>query len=165
MSDQESNRSSALTPEQLGQMNVQAAAMIKEAVTAVFASLAPALASMALTPEKLREMNKPYVDPAREARDARETLLWRQDMETQRQQTQAHQDNCLHIDDNQRSSIRIIRNCPDRQPRGICVHCLALITPKEWRIGPPDAENPRGRAYLAEPHKNYQTVLQIAARE
>lgn len=164
-SDPENNRSSALTPEQLGAQNAMVSAAVKEAVSGVFASLGPLLEKMSITPEKLREANKPYVDPAKVARDLRETQLWREDMEAQRLQTQAYQDQCLHKDDNQRDSINLIRNFPDRQPRGICVKCHALIHPKEWRIGPPDAQNPRGKAYLVDAHKDYLRVLQRAAQQ
>jgi hypothetical protein len=166
MADHENvNRSSALSPEVLAAMTAITTAAVKEAVAATFASLAPALKDMAMTPEKLREINKPYEDPAKAARNARETLLWRQDIEDQRKNTQAQQDNCLHQDARGQSTLRIIRNFPDRQPRGICMHCHALIHPKEWRIGAPNKDNPRGVAYLVEPHKNYQTVMQIVAHE
>lgn len=162
--DHENNRSSAMTPEQLGAQNAMISAAVKEAVAGVFANLGPLLEKMAITPEKLREANKPYVDPAKIARQAREMALWRADMEEQRKKQQEYQDNCLHQDDNLRSSIRLIQNYPDRQPRGICVKCHAMIEPKHWVIGPPDANNPRGRAYLEDAHKNYLTVLQIAAK-
>lgn len=159
------NRSSALTPEQLGAMNEITSAAVNEAVKGVFSALGPLLEKMAITPEKLREANRPYEDPAKVARQVREMALWRADMDEQREKNQEYKDNCLHQDDNQRSSIRLIRNFPDRQPRGVCVKCHDLIHPKEWRIGPPDAKNPRGKAYLADAHKNYLTVLQLAARD
>src|SRR6267142_204511 len=78
------NRSSALTPEQLGEMNQITSAAVKEAVEGVFRNLGPLLEKLAITPEKLREANKPYVDPAKIARQAREMALWRADMDEQR---------------------------------------------------------------------------------
>jgi hypothetical protein len=165
MTDVVNNRSSAPTPESLGAHTAQSAALVNETIAAVFAHLGPMLEKMAITPEKLREANKPYVDPAKIARDLRETQIWRADMEDQRKQTQAYQDQCLHQDDNQRSAIRPIRNFPDRQPRGICMKCHALIHPKQWVIGSPDEKNPRGRAYLQDAHKDYLQVLQVVAKE
>lgn len=162
---EQQNRSSAPTPEQLANQNAMISAAVTEAVKQVFASLAPVLKEIALTPEKLRDINKPYKDPAAIARELREMTLWKADEAENRRLEKQRQDNCLHQDERGQSSLRIIRNYADRQPRGICMHCHALITPKEWRIGAPDKDNPRGRAYLAEPHKNYQQVIQIASRE
>jgi hypothetical protein len=158
------NRSSAFSPEQLAQITMMNNAMIKEAVGAVFQSLGPVLQSIAVTPEKLREANKPYVDPAVTARQEREKMLWRQDIEDGRKNLEEMQKNCLHQDDNGRTCISLIHNWPDRQPRGICMHCQCLINPREWVIGPPDAKNPRGRAYLRDAHPLYTVVRQLQAR-
>jgi hypothetical protein len=163
--EHETNRSSALSPEQLGAINMATAAAVKEAIAGMAAFFSPMIEKMAITPEKLREANKPYVDPKKAAREERETKLWRQDIEDNRRNLQSAQDNCLHEDDNQRTSIRLIRNFPDRQVRGVCVKCQAIIHPKEWRIGAPNDANPRGVAYLVEPHKDYLKVRQLLARE
>lgn len=161
--DPNNNRSSAFTAEQLAIITEQTSAAVRETVTAVFASLGPALQNMALTPEKLREINRPYVDPAHEARQKREMLLWKQDEEDRLKNERKVKDNCRHMDERGQTSLRLIRNYPDRQPRGICVLCHDLITPKEWRIAAPDEKNPRGKAYLAEPHKDYMTVIHLAS--
>lgn len=161
------NRSSAPTPEELGARTVQAttetqamiAAAVKEAVSGVFAQLGPLLQSMAITPEKLREANKPYKDPAVIARELREMMIWKEDEAEARRLLEERQNMCQHIDDNNRSTIRLDHNFPDRQPRGFCMHCHAYIHPREWRIGAPDAKHPRGVPYLVEAHKNYPTVM------
>jgi len=163
--EHEANRSSALTPEQLGAINMATAAAVKEAIAGMAAFFAPMMQSMAITPEKLREANKPYVDPKKKEREDREQGLWRQDIEDNRRLTQNMQDNCIHEDDNQRTAIRLDRNFPDRQARGICMKCLAIIHPKEWRIGAPDKDNPRGVAYMVEPHKDYGKVRMLMSRE
>ena len=167
--EEKSNRSSAFTTEQLGEINVAMSLAIKDAVAgavaAAMAGLAPILKEVALTPEKLREINKPYVDPAKIARNERETELWREDIEAQRAQMQATQDNCLHTYDNGLTSIQLEHNFPDRQPRGLCVQCHALIYPREWRIGAPTKANPRGTPYLFGPHKDYGKVMQLAAKK
>jgi hypothetical protein len=159
----ENTRSAAFTPEQLAQVNEMAAALVKESVSAIFQSLGPALKDMALTPDKIRALNAPYIDPKVEARQKREMILFKQDEDARIKQERAMKDQCNHQDKRGQTSLRLIRNFPDRQPRGVCVLCHDLITPKEWRIGAPDEQNPRGKAYLAAPHKDYQTVLQIAA--
>lgn len=163
------NRSSAPSPETLGVATTNAtndvqalvAAAVKEAVSGVFSQLGPLLQSLAVTPEKLREANKPYKDPAVIARELREMMIWKEDEAEARRLIAERQNACRHIDDNNRSSINLIRNYPDRQPRGICVHCHAYIHPREWRIGAPDAKHPRGVPFLVEPHRDYQVVMQI----
>jgi hypothetical protein len=159
------NRSSALSPEQLGAMNAMVAAAVKEAMVGMAAVFAPMVQQMAITPEKLREANRPYVDPKKKLREDRETKLWREDIDDARRTTQMSKDNCIHQDDNQRTSIRLIRNFPDRQVRGVCVKCQDIIHPKEWRIGAPDEQNPRGVAYTVAPHKDYLIVRQLMSRE
>lgn len=156
-SDPDNNRSSALSPESIAAINEAT----RSAVQAVFASLAPVLKDMALTPEKLREANKPYTDPEKLKRELRESMKSKQDEEELRQLTKARRDACPHLDKNGRSSINIVHNQPDHQPRGICVLCGDWIHPKEWRIGAPTDEFPRGRAYLVEPHKDYRIVMQL----
>lgn len=166
------NRSSAPSPEDLGVQTVNAAAdvknlvaaAVKEAVAGVFEQLGPLLQSMAVTPEKLREANKPYKDPAVIARELREMLIWKEDEAEARRQTEERQNACPHIDDNGRSSIQLVHNFPDRQPRGVCARCHAYIHPREWRIGAPDDKHPRGVPYLVEPHKNYSIVMQLESR-
>ena len=159
----ESNRSSALSPEQLATVTAMTSAAIKEAISAVFQQIGPVMKSMDLTPEKIREMNRPYIDPAKEARQKREMLLWKQDEEERLKNERLAKERCTHLDERGQTSLRLIRNYPDRQPRGICVQCHDLIHPKEWRIAAPDAKNPRGVPYMVEPHKDYKTVLHISA--
>jgi hypothetical protein len=149
---------SVIGAEAQGYINASISAAVKEAVAGVFESLGPILQSIAVTPEKLREANKPYVDPAKLARDKRETEKSKADEKENRAMDAARKAACPHLDQNQRSSIRLVHNYPDRQPRGICPICHDLITPREWRIGPPDAENPKGKAVLVLAHKDYRTV-------
>lgn len=159
------NRSSAFSPEQLAAVTQMTSAAVRETVAEIFKSLGPALAGMALTPEKIQALTKPYVDPAKEARSKREMLLWKQEEEARIKSEREAKDNCRHLDKRGQTSIRLIRNFPDRNPRGICMHCHDLIHPREWRIGTPDEKNPRGRAYLVDQHKDYMTVVHIAQSE
>jgi hypothetical protein len=161
MSEHDNNRSSALSPEALAAINTATAKAVQEAVSAVFASLGPVLKDMAITPEKLREANKPYEDPAKLARELRESLKSKADEAEIQRITLARRAACPHVDKNGRSSINLVHNQPDHQPRGICVVCHDWIHPREWRIGAPDEQNPRGKAYLVEPHKDYRIVLQL----
>lgn len=166
--EEKTNRSSALSPEQVAEGNTAMTNAINSAVAAAVAAalagIGPIIKDLALTPEKMREFNKPYVDPAKKARTDREAAMWREDIETNRKQIQDNQDHCPHEYENNKTSINLDQNFPDRQPRGLCVQCHALIYPREWRIGPPDAENPRGKPYLFGPHKDYNKVMQIVRR-
>jgi hypothetical protein len=161
MPENDNNRSSALSPEALGVINSTVSMAVQAAVSEVFKSLVPVLKDMALTPEKLREASKPYEDPAKLARELRESLKSKQDEAEIQRATKARRDACPHLDANGRSSINLVHNQPDHQPRGICVVCGDWIHPREWRIGPVDEKNPRGKAYLVEPHKDYRIVLQL----
>jgi hypothetical protein len=154
----------AINPEVQGYINASIGAAVREAVQGVFACLGPILKDMALTPDKIRDATKPYVDPVIEARNKRETEKSKQDERELRAMDAARKAACPHMDQNQRSSIRLIHNYPDRQPRGICPICHDLITPREWVIGPPDAENPKGRAYLQDAHKDYRLVQILEAQ-
>lgn len=157
----DNNRSSALSAEAIAVINSATAKAVQEAVTAVFTSLGPVLKDMAITPEKLREANRPYEDPAKAAREARESLKSKQDEAEIARITAERRAMCPHLDKNGRSSINLCHNQPDHQPRGVCVICGDWIFPREWRIGAPDEKNPRGKAYLVEPHKDYKMVIQL----
>lgn len=170
------NRSSAPTPEVLAERTSAASAEIQalvgasvkaavnEAVSGVFAQLGPLLKEMQITPEKLREANKPYKDPAAIARELREMMIWKEDEAEARRLVEERQNACPHLDSNGRSSVQLVHNFPDRQPRGICAKCHAYIHPREWRIGAPDAKHPRGVPFLIEPHRSYQVVMQLEAQ-
>lgn len=160
-SEHDNNRSSALSPEALAVINTATASAVQEAVSALLKGLMPAFRDMAVTPEKLREANRPYEDPDKIKRELRESLKSKQDEEELRRANRARMDACPHLDKNGRSAINLCHNQPDHQPRGVCVVCADWIHPREWRIGPPDAENPRGKAYIVEPHPAYRTVLQL----
>ena len=163
--DHDNNRSSAPTPEQIALTNsLVKACGAREAVTAVFASLKPVLQDMALTPEKLREANRPYEDPKKAARELRESLKSKQDEAQIQKDVAARRARCTHSYVNGVSAVNCVHNFFDNQPRGVCMICMDWITPREWRIGPPDAENPRGKPFLAPAHPAYLTVLQIDAR-
>ena len=159
--EHDNNRSSALSPEALAVINSATAKAVSEAVQAVFMNLAPVLKDMAITPEKLREANKPYTDPKIAARELRESLKSQQDEAEIAKMNAARRAACPHLDKNGRAAICLVHNQPDHQPRGVCVVCGDWIHPKEWRIGAADDENPRGRAYLVEPHKDFRIVLQM----
>ena len=162
--EHENNRSSALTPEQLAVINTSTAKAVQEAVSAVLQGLLPAFQGMALTPEKLRAAMTPLEDPKEHAkflREQRESLKSKQDEAEIKKQNDARKAACQHLDKNGRSSINLVHNQPDHQPRGICVVCGDWIHPREWRFAAPTDEHPRGVAHLVEPHKDYRTVLQL----
>lgn len=157
--DPDNNRSSALSPEILAIVHSAVASSVSEAVKSVFENMVPVFKDMAITPEKLREANRPYEDPAKTAREARESQKSKEDEAEIAKMTAQRRANCPHLDKNGRTSICLVHNQPDHQPRGVCVICGDWIYPKEWRIAASDEKNPRGRAYLVEPHKDYKMVL------
>jgi hypothetical protein len=152
--DHDNNRSSALSPESLAAIN-QA---VSSAVEGILKGLLPAFTTAM----------QPPVDPkakAREDRDLREKMKWKEDEKEIQKAQEDRKSRCQHKDKRGQSSIRIVHNQPDRQTRGVCMLCMDWITPPEWRIGPADEKNPRGKAYLAPAHKDYATVIQLESME
>jgi hypothetical protein len=159
------------TPAANAERNAEIAAAVKEAVAGVMAALAPALQAAnnndALI-SALREVNKPYKDPKQEARELRESLKWKEDEKENRRLTEERQSNCPHLDKNGRTSICLVHNHPDRNPRGICVICHSWINPKEWRIASTpeialqmvggNKDRVKGCAYLVDEHPQYKMV-------
>jgi hypothetical protein len=140
-------------------------ATVAEAVKSIFASLAPMLQSMALTPEKIAEAEKMRraKPPEEIARELRERRLMQQDLAEAEEQKKALQSSCPHSYPTGQLAWHVVRNFPDRQPRFSCPLCSLWCTPREWRIGTPDAENPRGRAFIAEEHPLYRDASRILA--
>jgi len=152
-----------LTPEAQAYANY----LIDESVKGVFAQLGPVLQSIALTPEKLAEAEalRRAPDPKLVARELRERKLMQQEQEENRQNLLRNQANCPHKYPTGQWAVNPVRNYPDRQERFICSLCQTFFQPKRWEIGPPDADNPRGRAYIAEAHPQYHLVREVLAQK
>jgi hypothetical protein len=152
---------SALTPD----MQAYTSAMITEAVKAVFASMAPMLSSIALTPEKLAEAERlrRAPDPAAIARALREHRLAAADLEEAERTKKANQNACPHQYPSGAATWHVIRNFPDRQARFSCPLCGIWIHPRQWVIGAPDAENPRGKAFIQNEHPLYREASKVLA--
>ena len=162
--EHDNNRSSALSPEALAMINSTIAAAVKEAMAAAMGMLGPIIEKIAITPDKLREANRPYEDPKKVLREARESAKSKMDEQEIAKATAARQAACNHTYTNGISSINLCHNMPDRQPRGVCVTCGAWIHPREWRIGAPTEEYPRGKAYIVDAHRDYRIVQNLESR-
>ena len=158
------NRSTALSPEQMAVINTATQSAVQEAIKSVFASLTPVLQDMAMTPEKIRAANTPYVDPLKKAREDRESAKSKEDEAGIARRTAAMRAACPHLDKNGRSSICLVHNQPDHQPRGICVTCHDWIHPREWVIDAPDQITGKINAHIREAHKDYRIVLQLESQ-
>jgi hypothetical protein len=135
----------ALTPQTQAFMNASLSAAIKEAL----AGMAPILQSIALTPEKIELMESarraPTADQAASAaRAKREKTLMKEELEQNRRNLNANQENCLHRYISGALSVSAIRNYPDRQARFVCHKCMAIFHPRRWDILAPTEEFPRG---------------------
>ena len=149
-----------MTPAAQAYMNTQ----LRETIAAMFRELAPTLQSIALTPEKIQAMEDARRAPsdtqiARSKREERERAMQREDIETARKEREAMQNNCPHKYPNGSLALATISNRPDRQRLLICFKNHCLITPGMWVIGPPDKDNPRGRAYFDKPHPDYARLI------
>jgi len=144
--------------------------LVTNAVKEIFAQMAPLLQSIALTPEKLAEAEKLRRAPtaeelAKKAREKREKKLMMEEAAENRANQERHQAACTHRDENERWAVQVVHNFPDRQPRFLCPKCQSFFEPRRWVVGAPDAENPRGRAYIADEHPQYQMLMQgLAAK-
>jgi hypothetical protein len=147
------------------EMQAYMSASISEAVKGVFASMAPLLASIALTPEKLAEAEalRRAPDPAKIRRELRERQLMQTEQEENRQNLLRNQSACPHKYPTGQWAVCPVRNYPDRRERFICNLCQSFFQPKRWEIAAPDADNPRGRAYIAEAHPDYERVREVLA--
>jgi hypothetical protein len=135
----------ALTPEMQSYLNASMSAAIKEALV----GMAPILQSIALTPEKIELMESarraPTADQAAAAsRAKREKALMKEELEQNRKNLNASQENCLHRYVSGALSVSAIRNYPDRRSRFVCHRCMAIFQPRHWEILAPTAEFPRG---------------------
>jgi hypothetical protein len=130
---------------------------------------------MALTPEKIALMNKPYVNPDRVKRTEREKKEWEGAIAEQQRVDRQLKEACLHTDANGKTSLCLVHNFPDHNPRGVCPQCNDWIHPMEWRIASSDEEAARlaklygtrvqpGHAYLVPEHKNYGMVRFLQSR-
>lgn len=152
-----------LNPEAQAAMNQ----MISAAVRDIFSQLAPVLSSIALTPEKIAEAEKlrRAPDPAAVAREIRERRLMQEEANENQANLLRMRENCPHKYPTGAWAIGVIRNYPDRRERFICALCQNLFEPKRWVIGPPDSENPRGHAYIAEESLGYRVVREVLAQK
>ena len=148
-----------LNPASQAYMNSLIGAAIREAM----AGMAPILQSIALTPEKIEAMEAARRAPtsdqaAAAARSKREKALMKEELEQNRKNLNASQENCLHRYVSGALSVSAIRNYPDRQSRFVCHRCMAVFYPREWRINAPTAEFPRGVEQIVDAHPLYISI-------
>lgn len=156
--ENENNRSSAMTPEMIALVTAAVTAAVKEATAGMAVHNAALIEAMALTPEKLRDATKPYVDPAVELRNIREKMKFKKEEIENAKAQRVMRDKCSHKYKNGIAAVAVVRNFPDRQPRGICMLCHDWFFPREWRILTPTDEKPEGVPLVVEAHPKYQLV-------
>jgi hypothetical protein len=149
--ENENNRSTAMTPELIAQVNAAVGEGIKAAIQGLFTELAPLL----------RDLNKPYVDPAIAARQLRDQMKFKKEEKEGEQNKRLTRERCPHrYATNKLPSIGLVQNFPDKHVRGICMQCQDWIHPKEWQIGAPTKEHPEGEAVLVPEHPKYAIVIE-----
>jgi hypothetical protein len=153
--ENQNNRSSALTPELLAVINASIASAVQEAIKGTGALMADAL----------RDANKPYVDPAKERRNLREKMKFKQEEIDNAKTQRLAKENCSHHYKNGLLSVALVNNFHDRQTRGICMRCHEWFYPREWRIELPTEENPGGVAKIVDAHPKYFLVVEAANQQ
>ena len=153
--ENENNRSSAMTPEIIATINAAVSTGVKDAISGLFEHLGPLL----------RDMNKPYKDPDVERRALRDKLKFKQDEIEGEKAKRLLRDSCSHRDKNGRVAIGVVRNFPDRHPRGICTHCQEWFYPREYRFDNPTEDKPYGTPHIVDAHPQYQLVYDAIAQQ
>jgi hypothetical protein len=153
--------SELLTPSAQSYINANTAAMVRE----LFTQLAPLLKDISLSPEKLKLMEDLRRAPSEDqekaaARSKREKALMVAEQNENAKNLANRQAGCNHRYKTGALSLGIVRNYPDRQPRGVCMVCSLWLSPREWKIGPASEEWPRGKEYIADAHPQYSLVLE-----
>jgi hypothetical protein len=132
--------------------------MVRDMVKEIFREMAPIFKDIALTPEKIKEINKPYVDPLKLARELREQQKWRADDAKSRKDREDRQARCTHKDKNLKWAVRTQHNFHDNMPRGICPLCELFIHPAYWDFRPVDGKDV---AFIVPEHPSYHIVREI----
>jgi hypothetical protein len=156
--ENENNRSTAMTPEMVALVTAATASAVKEAIAGMAGMMEHTVRELALTPEKIREANKPYKDPAVELREIREKIKFKKEEIQNEKNKRIMREKCTHKYKNGIAAVAVVRNFPDRQPRGICMLCHDWFFPREWRIGMPTEAEPDGTALVVDAHPKYQLV-------
>src|ERR1700676_424422 len=108
--ENQNNRSTALTPELLAVINASIASAVQEAIKGTGMLVADAL----------RDANKPYVDEAKQRRELREKLKFKQEEKDNAAEQRRQKENCSHHYKNGLLAVALVNNFHDRQTRGIC---------------------------------------------
>jgi len=153
--ENQNNRSSALTPEILALINASISAAVKEAIAG----------TGTMVSEALREANKPYVDEAKTRRELREKMKFKQEEADNAKTQRMAKEACSHHYKNGLLAVALVNNFHDRQTRGICMRCHEWFYPREWRIDNPTEENPRGTPHIVDAHPKYHLVVEAAAQQ
>ena len=155
-----------LTPESQAATTQMVTAAVREALSSIMKNVVgPILQNMqnnALTPERISQIEEARRQPseAQKSREARERLLTKQEADENRKNREAVQAGCAHKYPSGASSVQVVHNYPDRQPRGICAICQIFLHPRQWVIDPPDAQHPRGTPRIEEASRLYGLVLE-----
>lgn len=169
----DANRSTAPTPEVMANINDMIKAAVDQALASAkaergvtAAELAAVVKELALTPEKIAELKKPYEDPAVARRKLREQLAFKEDEKETIRTQQEQKNRCSHKHKGLGLfAISFVNNFLDRQTRGVCMKCGEWFNPPEWRMGAPDAKNPKGKPYVEPRHPKWDSVMKVAAEQ
>jgi hypothetical protein len=97
-----------------------------------------------------------------ERKKLRDKLKFKADEIQNEADKRALREKCPHkYSRNGNPAIAVVRNFPDRQPRGVCMLCQEWFYPREWRIDYPTEDNPNGEAKIISAHPKYQLVWDV----
>jgi len=125
-----------MTPQSIALINSLVAAAVKEAVGAAMGAVVPALQKIS-EPSPLEVEEAENLARLKERFKREKTQMMSVDEET-RQNKLKRQKSCSHKDQNEKSCIALMHcGYPDRQVRGMCLHCHKLIQPRHYETANP----------------------------
>ena len=155
--ENQNNRSTAITPEIAAHVNAAITDGIRTAMQEMLSQFTP----------MLRDLNKPYVDPIVEQRKLRDKLKFKADEIQGEKDKRLRREQCDHTYiTTGKLAISAVRNFPDNRERGICMICQEWFAPREWSFNAPSEDHLDGNPHIVEAHPQYRLVgLAIRQKE
>lgn len=162
---------SMLDPATIGFVNQMVSAAVAEAVAEAVKGMAPMMLEISkasrLTRDELVTLSGRDVEKEKAFADRllRERTEWKNQEADKVANLKKIQEACRHRDANERYSIGIIHNYPDRQPRAICVVCHKEFSPRHFVIDAPEPISGKERYHLEPESPEYSEIMKWAAAQ
>lgn len=160
-----------LDPAAIGFVNQMVSAAVAEAVAEAVKGMAPMMLEISkasrLTRDELVTLSGRDIEKEKAFADRllRERTEWKNQEADKVANLKKIQEACRHRDANEKYSIGIIHNYPDRQPRAICVVCHKEFSPRHFVIDAPEPISGKERYHLEPESPEYSEIMKWAAAQ